>query len=165
MSSDTFTTAIFLIAAVLAAAVLVNAFFPVIYSASSTFTKSSQNADERLRTDIKIINTFAGAGTQEAKVWVKNIGSTHIAGNDIGNANIFVGAPSDFEMVTHVAGDPANHQWNYTIIDDTNGYWDEGETICIEVGSDKIPSASTGVVYFQIVLPSGVLRTTEFTVS
>jgi flagellar protein FlaG len=165
MSSDTFTTAIFLIAAVLAAAVLVNAFFPVIYSATSTFTKSSHTADERLRTDVKVINTFAGAGTQEAKIWMKNIGSTQIAAANIGNADIFVGAPSDFELVTYVAGDPANHQWNYTILEDANQYWDEGETICIEVNSDKIPAGSTGVVYFQIVLPNGVLRTTEFTVS
>ncbi len=165
MSSDTFTTAIFLIAAVLSAAVLVNAFFPVIYSATSTFTKSSHTADERLRTDVKIINTFSGTGTREAKIWIKNIGSTHIAASTVGNANIFVGAPADFEMVTHVAGEPANHQWNYTILDDANQYWDEGETICIEVSSDKIPAGSTEVVYFQIVLPSGVLRTTEFTVS
>ncbi|HDR74064.1 MAG TPA: flagellin [Methanoculleus sp.] len=165
MSSDTFTTAIFLIASVLAAAVLVNAFFPAIYSASSTFTKSSNSADERLRTDIKIINTFSGAGTREAKVWIKNIGSTHIPETSIGNANIFVGAPADFEMVAYTAGEPANHQWTFAIIEDTNRYWDEGETICIEVSSDKIPAGSTDVVYFQIVLPSGVLRTAEFTVS
>jgi flagellar protein FlaG len=165
MSSDTFTTAIFLIASVLAAAVLVNAFFPVIYSATSTFTKSSHNADERLRTDVKIINTFSGAGSQEAKIWIKNIGSTHIPAANIGNADIFVGAPNDFELVSYVSGEPGNHQWNYTILEDTNQYWDEGETICVEINSDKIPSASTDVVYFQIVLPSGVLRTIEFTVS
>jgi flagellar protein FlaG len=165
MSSDTFTTAIFLMAAVLAAGVLVNAFFPVIYSATSTFTESSHNADERLRTDVKVINTFSGSGTQEAKIWIKNIGSTQIAAANIGNANIFVGAPADFEMVTYVSGVPANHQWTYTILDDSNQYWDEGETICIEIDSDKIPAGTTAVVYFQIVLPSGVLRTTEFTVS
>jgi flagellar protein FlaG len=59
VASDTITTAMFLIAAVIAAAILLNAVFPVIYTMAGTFSQSSREADSRIRTDFKIINTYA----------------------------------------------------------------------------------------------------------
>ena len=60
MSSDTFTTAMFLITAVLAAGVLINAVFPVVYQMAGTFNSATHASDVRLRTDFSIITTFAG---------------------------------------------------------------------------------------------------------
>jgi flagellar protein FlaG len=164
MSSDTFTTAIFLITAVVAAAVLVNAFFPVIYTATGTFTKSSHEADDRLRTDVKIVNTFADSSADSAKIWIKNVGSNRIAGIDIENSDIFIGIPGNFEIVPLDTGGPDGNDWNYEIVGDTNEYWDEGETLRIDIRSDLIPDRGD-VVYFHIVLPNGITRTEEFTAS
>lgn len=163
MSSDTFTTAIFLITAVVAAAVLVNAFFPVIYTATDTFTKSSHTADDRLRTDIKIVNTFADSGTGTAKIWIKNVGSVRIADNSIENSDVFIGIPGNFEIVSLDPSGPDGNDWNYEIVGDTNEYWDGGETLRIDIESDLIPAGSGDVVYFHIVLPNGITRTQEFT--
>lgn len=162
MSSDTFTTAIFLITAVVAAAVLVNAFFPVIYTATSTFTSSSANADERLRTDVRIVNTYAQ--TPNAKIWIKNTGSVRIADADIEIADIFIGQPGDFDLLTLNTGGPGSGEWNYEIVGDTNGYWDEGETLRIDANSALVPGSGS-VTYFHLVLPSGITRSKEFTAS
>jgi flagellar protein FlaG len=162
MASDSFTTAIFLITAIVAAAVLVNAFFPIIFTATNTFTKSSAEADERLRTDVRIINTYASAGSQSAKVWIKNVGSIRIADTDIENADLFIGSPGDFDRLTLDTGGPDGDDWNYQILEDANEYWDEGETVRIDCMSERIPSKGE-VVYFHIVLPGGVMRSIEFT--
>jgi flagellar protein FlaG len=164
MSSESFTTAIFLITAIIAAAVLVNAFFPIIYTATGTFTKSSTIADERLRTDIKIINSFASAGSQNSKIWIKNIGSARIPDTDIEGADVFIGEAGDFERIKFNADGPSGTDWNYEILEDSNEYWDRGETLRIDIESTKIPSKGE-VVYFHLVLSSGVVRTIEFTAS
>jgi len=168
MSSETFATAIFLITAVLAAAILVNAFFPIIYSATNTFTSSSHTADQNLRTDIKIINTFSNsAQNPNAKIWIKNVGSARIADVDLNRSDIFIGEPGDFEMaVLKEENETLNDgEWRYTILptSDDDGYWDPAETLLIEVMSNKIQSE--GDAYFQIVLPSGIMRSQIFSPS
>ena len=89
MSAETITTAIFLITAVVATAVLVNAIYPVIYTTAGTFQSSTHDADTRLRTDFKIVATFAKS--PNADVYMKNIGSQRISQDDIDKADIFCG--------------------------------------------------------------------------
>lgn len=156
MSSETITTAIFLIAAVIAAAVLANAIFPIIHTVSDTAGSTAHAADQRIRTDIKIINTFASGGS--ADIWLKNIGSTRISANEIAAADIFIGAPGNFERVSYGTA------WTYTILDGGTDYWTTGKTVHIEITSAIIPDGTGDTVYFQIVLPGGSVRSTEFTV-
>lgn len=167
MSSETFATAIFLITAIVAAAVLINAFFPIIYQASSTFTESSQSADERLRTEIKVINTFAsGTSDPDAKIWIKNIGTARIAKNDLNISDVFFGQEGDFEYLTLDLSGISNGEWRYQILEETtNNYWDPRETLLVEINSAKTPGSSAQYVYFQMVLPSGVSVSKTFTTS
>ncbi|MBN1432157.1 MAG: flagellin [Methanomicrobiaceae archaeon] len=168
MSSETFATAIFLITAIVAAAVLINAFFPIIYQASSTFSESSQSADERLRTDIKIINTFAsGASNPNVKLWLKNIGSARIAKNDLNLSDAFFGEEGDFEyLALDLSGTLNDGEWKYQVLEETaNNYWDPRETLLIEINSAKTPGSSGQYVYFQFVLPSGIAVSNTFTTS
>lgn len=156
MGSETFTTAMFLIASIIAAAVLINAAFPVIYTMSGTFSSSAKEADDRIRTDVKIINTYANTGG-EARIWIKNIGNSRISLAEISGADIFIGAPGDFERV-------ARGSWSVEILEDTNNYWEYGETLYLHVQSSKIPGSIGQSVFFQFTLPSGVIRSAEFTV-
>ncbi|MDD4299126.1 MAG: flagellin [Methanomicrobium sp.] len=167
MSSETFATAIFLITAIVAAAVLVNAFFPIMYQATSTFSESSSSADERLRTDIQIINTYANAtSSPDAKIWIKNTGSARIGTNTINMSDVFIGEVGNFDITTLVSGTPGANQWSYTIIQtEDNGYWDPRETLQISVNSDLIPSTSGEYVYFSMALPNGVSISNTFTTS
>jgi len=168
MSGETFATAIFLITAIVAAAVLINAFFPIIYQASSTFSESSQSADERLRTEIKIINAFASEATNpDVKVWIKNVGSARIAKNDLNVSDAFFGEEGDFEYLSlDLTGTLNNGEWRYSVQEETsNNYWDPRETLLVEINSEKTPATSAQYVYFQMVLPSGASVAKTFTTS
>ncbi len=163
MSSEAFTTAMFLIAAIISAGVLINAVFPVIYTLSGTISSSSHKVDERLSTDVKIVTTYASAGTSQARIWIKNIGTGRIADNDIRKADVFLGGQGDFIRLTQAVA-LADGKWTYEILDDVNNYWDPGETLYIEGETTRIPAAEQ-IVYFQFVLPTGLSRSTTFTAS
>jgi len=95
MSSESIVTALFLISAVVAAGVLISAIFPAIYRTADTFGSVSHEADTKMRTDIKIVNTYAD-GTH-AKIWLKNVGSYRISTVELDESDIFIGAVGDFE--------------------------------------------------------------------
>jgi len=164
MSSEAFTTAMFLIAAIIAAGVLINAVFPVIYTLAGTISSSSHTVDERLSNDVKIVTTYASG--DEARIWLKNVGTARISPSDIEKADVFLGAPGNFIRLGLVVppGTPETNQWTYEILEDTqkNNYWDPGETLYIQGHSDRIPGPGE-VVYVQFVLSTGLSRSTTFT--
>jgi flagellar protein FlaG len=163
MAADTFTTAIFLITAVIAAGVLINAIFPIVYTMAGTFSTSTHASDVRLRTDFKIVTTFATAGST-AQVWMKNIGSQQISIDEIEDSDVFCGAVGNFDRLGY-DGTLHNGYWIYTLSNlNSNTFWDPGETLKIEAQTTDIP-ASGEMVYFQFVLPNGIWRSIEFTVS
>lgn len=165
MSSESFTTAMFLIAAIISAGVLINAVFPVIYTLAGTISSSSHKVDERLSTDVRIVTTYASGGNQSARIWLKNIGTGRIADADIRKADVFLGSQGDFIRLSLTTGAPDPGRWTYEILDDTsNNYWDPGETLYIQAKTAEIP-AKGQVVYFQFVLPTGLYRSTTFTAS
>ncbi|HTY14552.1 MAG TPA: flagellin [Methanoregulaceae archaeon] len=153
MSSETIVSALFLISAVVAAGVLINSVFPIISRTTETFGSVSHSTDTQMRTDIKIINTYANT-TSGATIWLKNVGSSRIPSSDLDQSDIFIGTPGDFERFSL-----ANH---YTILESANNFWDPGETLQITIMSGKIPGAGN-TAYFGIVLPNGVKRDIEFT--
>lgn len=161
MSAETFTTAMFLITAVIAAGVLINAVFPVVYNMAGTFSSATHESDERLRTDFKIVTYTAQKSGTTANIWLKNIGSSRISISDFTNrSDVFCGEVGNFQRLTWTPSNPMEGQWtnvNY----DTNGnnFWDPGETIEV-IASTTIPS--NDAVYFQFILPSGVYRSVEF---
>lgn len=164
MSAETFTTAMFLITAVIAAGVLVNAVFPVVYNMAGTFSSATHESDERLRTDFKIV-TYT-ATTKEtphrATIWLKNIGSSRISISDFTNrSDVFCGAVGDFERLTWVSSGSGSGQWtNMNYDSNGNNYWDPGETIQVDAYTNTI--TTTNPVFFQFILPSGVYRSIEF---
>jgi archaeal flagellar protein FlaG len=157
MSSETIVTALFLIAAVVAAGVLINAIFPVISRTTETFGSVSHTADSQIRTDIKIVNYFAK--NPSAEIWLKNIGSSRISGKELNESDIFMGAVGNFDRFS-LAGTPVVN-WDFPE-DPTGQWWDPGETLHITINpAPKIP-ASGSMAYFAIVLPNGVKRSIEF---
>lgn len=167
MSAETFTTAMFLITAVIAAGVLVNAVFPVVYNMAGTFSSATHESDERLRTDFKIVTYTATPGayppTGNAKIWLKNIGSSRIPIADVTNrSDVFCGKVGEFSRLTWTPSTIEENTWTEQKYDtNNNGYWDPGETILITAYTD-IPTTTEGLVYFQFILPSGIHRTVEF---
>lgn len=157
MSSETIVTALFLIAAVVAAGVLINAVFPIISRTTETFGSVAHSTDEQIRTDIKIVNYFANSTgtpeTDESQIWLKNIGTSRIPESDIVNSDIFFGGVGNFGTVSGAIHDPT-------------GWWNPGDTLHITINGTQVPTgrwpATGGVAYFAIVLPNGVKRSIEF---
>lgn len=168
MSAETFTTAMFLITAVIAGGVLINAVFPVVYNMASTFSSATHESDQRMRTDFKIVTTLARDGSPNyAEIWIKNIGSSRIPVSDIEDrSDVFCGLVGQYERLPYNDVNPqSNNGWYADISDISNPTtWDSGETLKITAYCPGIPSSNTdGTVYFQFILPDGIWRSTEFT--
>jgi archaeal flagellar protein FlaG len=168
MSAETFTTAMFLITAVIAAGVLINAVFPVVYNMASTFSSATHESDQRLRTDFKIVTTLAPAGSGYTQVWMKNIGSARIPMTDIKKSDVICGSETNFGRLAYVSSGPVAGQWTTEFDTDTtydindNQVWDPGETLHVIAYSSNLPASSGDSVYFQFILPDGVWRSVTF---
>jgi flagellar protein FlaG len=167
MSAETFTTAMFLITAVIAAGVLINAVFPVVYNMAGTFSSATHESDQRLRTDFKIVLITANGDTKIGTAWMKNIGSARISMDEIERADVFCGAVGDFKRLDYdtATGD----DWVAVIkepVDQQNNFWDPGETLEVSFAASKLPLKTSNTdAYFQFVLPNGVWRSNEFKVN
>jgi len=161
MSADTITTALFLITAVIASGVLINAIYPVVFNMAGTFSTATHESDQRLRTDFKIVlATNDKADRTHVTVWMKNVGSAKISMDEIERSDVFCGAVGDFERLDYVSG------WGAEIKESgnqVNNFWDPGETLEVRGITSKPLPPSPNMAYFQFVLPNGIWRSTEFT--
>jgi len=179
MSAETFTTAIFLITAVIAAGVLVNAVLPVVYTMAGTFSSSTHDSDERLRTDFKIVTyhyAYSATNANSADIWMKNIGSSRIAETEIiSQSDVFFGPEDNYARLSYAefiddAHPPSAGSWTTDFLTDssydvnTNNYWDPGETLHI-IAHPKISIFTGDIAYFQFILPGGSWRSQTFTAS
>lgn len=167
MSADSITAALFLITAVVASAVLINAIYPVISNMAGTFSSTTHESDVRIRTDFKIIATYANS-TGIAQVWMKNIGSQPIGLGDIQRADLFCGGVGNFNHLAHTSGSLGNNQWTEDFSapeydQNNNQFWDPGETLKVTART-AIPTQGSQVTV-QFALSSGIWRSAEFTVS
>ena len=168
MSSESITTALFLITAVVASAVLINAMYPVIQNMAGTFSSSTHESDQRIRTDFKIIATHASGGT--VQVWMKNIGSERIGLAVIKRCVVVCGPVGSFDHLTYTNNTLNDKEWTedfgtgYDL--NANGFWDSGETVkVIAKISPETPFSSGDKIFFQFALPNGIWRSIEFTAS
>jgi flagellar protein FlaG len=168
MSSETITTALFLITAVVAAGVLINAVYPVIYTMAGTFSSSTHESDVRIRTDFKIIATYGSESTQTAQIWMKNTGTERISLDAIRKADVFCGGQGNFDHLSY-SDSVGDKRWQVDFDPDKkdydlngNGYWDPGETLKVIAETSTMP-ASGGKVFFQFTLSNGIWRSVEFT--
>ncbi|MBP9009277.1 MAG: flagellin, partial [Methanospirillum sp.] len=96
MASEAISSSIMIIGAVLGAAVLITAILPAIFSAGDTFGTVSSSAEQKLKTDFRIVNTYTAGGTT-VQVWMKNVGNTRISVYDIKDSDVFLGIGSSYE--------------------------------------------------------------------
>jgi len=185
LASEVFVSAMMLITAVVASAILIMAVFPIVWTMVSTFSSASHDTDTRMRTDFKIVTYYASESNQIAKIWLKNIGSNSIGASEIVKSDVFFGPRGNFDRSTlnsvlmippplTTPMIPLNPgQWCVALDDTTpNTIWETGETLEIDVKSSAITGSSDPkyiksgqYVYFQFVLPNGVFRSVEFTAS
>jgi len=171
MSSETITTALFLITAVIAASVLITAIFPAIFQMAGTFSSASHAADQNIRTDFKIISHNVDTSTTPSSpvvyIWMKNVGSAQIPLSDIQSSDVFCGDVGSFGRLNFIGlgtGSPGNGNWEAQLMAPANpNYWDPGETLEVVAQTSKITGNND--VYFQFVLPDGIWRSIQISLS
>ena len=168
MSSEAITSALFIIGGVVAASVLLSAIFPVIFNTGQTFGTVAHSADEQIRTDFAIVNTFSKwdanvADNQYAQVWLKNTGSNAISSYELEKSDVFVGSETSITSLGYNAALPLE-SFTYTI---TGGdsTWNIGERVKLDIRSDYLDLDEGETVYFSFVLPNSVRKTITFTKS
>jgi len=173
LASETFVSAMMLITAVVACAILITAVFPIVWNMVSTFSSASHETDARMRTDFRIVATYAKAGSlipgplPEGDIYLKNVGTTRISLDEISRSDVFFGKTGQFTRLSYGSYGSGNWGYDFTLSSyDTNSntMWDTGETIKI-IGVPTTALAYGDPVYFQFVLPNSVERSEEFTVS
>lgn len=136
MAQNTISTAILIIAGVVATAALLNAMFPAIYGMSGTVSSVTQASGDRMKTSFKIISE--GLDPQDSNtlhVYVKNTGRLKISGPNLAKTDVYFGSGSSIYRCT--AG-PSLPSWAYTI-QDGNGdqNWDTGETLDVAITAES----------------------------
>lgn len=154
MASETFEVAIFIVTAVVAAAILVSAVFPIVNEATGTFTQTAADADSKERTKLTIVNTYLSGS--DLKVWLKNTGTGRISVADLNKANFFGGSETVYTIYSRVNSAPSDNQWSYSILSGDSAYLNTGDTLEI-TANGVFPTASSGdYAYMSFVLPNGV---------
>lgn len=166
MASEAISSSIMIIGAVLGAAVLITAILPAIFSAGDTFGTVSSSAEQKLRTDFRIVNTYTTSTSNLVYVWMKNVGSNRISANEIEHSDVFIGLSSDygrydFDSAHDPPTSPDAGMFNYDISGTSDDYWDIGETVEIIA---QYSSGTTGDnnVLFTFALPNSVRRSVTF---
>ena len=159
MASEAISSSIMIIGAVLGAAVLITAILPAIFSAGDTFGTVSSSAEQKLRTDFRIVNTYTAGGTT-VHVWLKNVGNNRISIYDIQSSDVFIGYGSKYGRLGYKSnGEPGT--FNY-ILNPADGYWDIGETLEISIKNTGMDEIGTNTVTFTFTLPNSVRRSVTF---
>jgi len=155
MASEAISSSIMIIGAVLGAAVLITAILPAIFSAGDTFGTVSSSAEQKLKTDFRIVNTYAIDNSPDVvKVWLKNVGANRISVSEIQNSDVFFGVNNQVSQKSYSSG------FTYSLKGTADGYWDIGETLEITIVTPSISSGNQ--IYFSFALPNSVRRTTTF---
>jgi flagellar protein FlaG len=170
MAAETFVTALLLITAIISAGILINAVYPVVWNMAGTFSSASHETDTRMRTDFKVIVTYARAGTGD--IYLKNIGSNPLSTSEIEKGDVIFGKTGEFTRLIFNPGSIGAGEWTYEGYNGTensydinkNQVWDTGETLHIIAYPNGILIAGDPV-YFEFVTSNGIARTAEFTVS
>ncbi|MCA1915301.1 hypothetical protein [Methanospirillum hungatei] len=156
MASEAISSSIMIIGAVLGAAVLITAILPAIFSAGDTFGTVSSSAEQKLKTDFRIVNTYAYDNSPDVvKVWLKNVGAIRISIYEIQESDVFFGVNNQISQRSYSSG------FTYELKGTSDGYWDIGETLEI-VLTEPTGISSGAQLYFSFALPNSIRRTTTF---
>jgi flagellar protein FlaG len=165
MSAESISNALFLIAAVICAAVLIVAIFPAIYTMTGTFGSASHAADQNIRTDFTIVFTGYNSVSGVVTVYMKNVGTAQISSANIESSDVVCGGSADFGRISSSYWTPelCPAQSDCTPLVG-NSYWNPGETlgITIQLPQQNLPSSANDNIYFQFILPNGVSRSLTF---
>jgi flagellar protein FlaG len=161
MAQNTITTAILIIAGVIAAAALINAMFPAVYGFSGSVSSVSEASGDQMKTDFTIISEGLDPSVSSTlHVYVKNTGRLIIASSNLAKTDVYFGNGTNLYKCKYDASSPS---WQYSI-QDGNGdqHWNPGETLDVAISAVNYDFMADRQIV-RLVAYNGVTAGEEFT--
>lgn len=150
MAQETISSAILIIAAIIATVVLVNAIYPSLLTTTGSVGSVSAEANSRVSTSVKITETSHPNSTA-LFVWVKNIGTAKVPAGELGDTDVYFGDGDNMARVSPAG--QGTFGWSYVLEDtDGDGSWGPGETLEILISDPGAAHLTAGVHYVKLVL-------------
>jgi len=151
MSSSVLPEAIIMIAVLVAASTVAQAFLFSMSRIQYSSTITAKDLAERIKTSVKIIHAKNTSKT-EIRFWIKNIGSSSFSPQQILMGDIFFGRVGNFQRYDY---SDSGVGWNYTILSgDHDEYWECCETM--EVTIHVSETLTSGDYYVAFITHNGV---------
>ncbi len=155
----TITTALLVIASIVATMALINAVIPAAGKGSGALIAANSDAADRIKTDIEIVFASGNSTGDEITFWVKNVGSNTI--NAIDNSDIFLTSPTAIIRIPYDGGgSPTKPYWKYTVEGSATN-WSQAVTTKIEV---FLTSGETGLHTVKMAVYNAVTAEKEFSI-
>lgn len=148
------------IAAIVAIVAVANAVLPSVDRTSGALVSASGVVQDRIASQISVINATGQNGNPDAKVWVKNVGASTIT--PLTSVDVFFGPSDNFQRIPYGGAGCASPCWEYTFETGTTT-WVPTATVLITVHTGT--NLATGTTYYvQVVTPNGISDSKTFTV-
>jgi hypothetical protein len=158
MVQDTISTAILIVAVVIATTVVINAIYPAIMNAAGSVKSTAGDADSRSKTAVTISTYSFSPDYARLNIWMKNSGMVDIV--DPAAIRVYYGDDTGAMKNYHV------YLCQLFAVDPLKTSWGPGETLQISFGDDpaaELPHDS-GIHRIKVVLPNGATSETTFTI-
>jgi len=164
------STILLVVAAVVCVVLVINAVYPAITSSSGALSSISASMNERIKSQIKIINATGeldkngnwqdtnSNGYFDVFLWLKNIGTVPV--DDIGRCDVFLAGNSTIwtwiPYVDYAEG--SFPRWSYVLGNSTE--WGIANTLMIEISYSS--SLTSGPYNVKVMIPNGVSDEYDF---
>ena len=150
------STALLLIASVIAATALINVVLPAANKSSGALLAANSAAADRIKTDIEIVHASGNDTSDKITLWVKNIGTKNIA--PISASDVILTTPSDVLRLPYVSG-CSSECWDY-LVEDSGSDWKQSVTVKFTLST----SVTTGVYTISLSVVNAVSAVKDFSV-
>lgn len=162
MGGETISIAMITIASVICAATFITSAFPAIARTNDPIISAVDTINDRMETDITIIQETNSSDGKIAYIWVKNVGNNRIHPNLIVKSDVFFGTEGDFRRFEYNDTGSPTPCWNYTI-ENGGDRWGQGETIKVMINTTDHPVTS-GEYFVKFIMHNGISDEDYFTV-
>ena len=151
------TTALLVIASIIASVALINAVIPAVGRSTSALLGANNAASDRIKTDIEILFATGDTAADQIILWTKNVGSKTI--KPIAHSDVFVTTPTNVQRVPYTGSGVGTPYWEYAIENGTE--WSQAVTVKLTL---HMGTLSTGSHTVTLAVYNSVQATKEFSI-
>jgi hypothetical protein len=126
----------------------------MINRSSAAMVSMTDKINDRMQSQIDIVQATGSTSSSVAYLWVKNVGTARIEA--IEQSDVFLGPAGNFDRINYhltPEGNPAAlPNWSYNI--ENGSEWGTGSTVKITITFES--NLSAGTYYVKVVIPNGV---------